>query len=455
MTMSSLRLAALAVTVALGLTACDFFDPDTVRNADSPSTDAVLQNATRAELQNLVSGLEVQHRNYTDGTAGVTQLYGSFGREVYAAYASDPRFITNWLGKDGVTPDPEFFADGAAYDSPYEAIKQANTLIEAVNNTEAVTETERAGYVGLAQTLQAFQYLIPLQGQYRNPDGAIRIDVSDPLAPGPFLPYDDALTRIRTLLNEANTTLGQTGGDFAFSLTSGWNAFGTPAGMQQVNRAIAARAALYAEDWQDALDALEGSFLSLTAGAESMDTGAYHTFGAPPDLFNPLFYPRNASTSQILMVHPSMIDDALPNDDRVPLKFFERDTPISNGDLPGVELFYQDNRYDTNTAPVPFLRNEELILIYAEANAQLGQFGPAVDAIDLIRTTWGLDPYAGPETTDALIDEILFQRRYSLWAEGGHRWIDARRYDRLDEIPTSVDDGQVFERLVRPLSETS
>jgi len=222
-----------------------------------------------------------------------------------------------------------------------------------------------------------------------------------------------------------------------------------------VNRAIAARAALYAEDWQGALDALDDSFLSLTAGAESMDRGAYHTFGAPPDLFNPLFYPRNANTSQILMVHPSMIDDALPNDERVPLKFFERDTPVTNGDLPGVELFYQDNRYDTNTAPVPFIRNEELILIYAEANAQLEQFGPAVDAIDIIRTTWGLDPYAGPETTDALIDEILFQRRYSLWAEGGHRWIDARRYDRLDEIPTTLDDGQVFDRLVRPLSEIS
>jgi hypothetical protein len=139
----------------------------------------------------------------------------------------------------------------------------------------------------------------------------------------------------------------------------------------------------------------------------------------------------------------------------VPLKFFERDAPITNGDLPGVELFYQDNRYENNTAPVPFFRNEELILIYAEANAQLEQFGPAVDAIDLIRTTWGLDPYTGPETTDALIDEILFQRRYSLWAEGGHRWIDARRYDRLDEIPTALDEGQVFERLVRPLSEIS
>ena len=451
------RLIALSALLAVGLLlpACDFFDPDTITNADSPSVDAVAENASKSELQNLVSGLEFRHREYTDGTAGVTQLFGSFGREVYAAYASDPRFITNWLGKDGVTPDPEFFADAASFDEPYQAIKQANTLIDAVNNTDAVTEQERAGYIGLAQTIQAFQYLIPLQAQYRNPDGSIRIDVADPLNPGPYLPYDEALADIRQLLDDAQTTLEQAGSSFDFALTSGWGEFATPAGMQQVNRALAARAAIYAEDWQGALDALDDSFLSLTTGEASMNVGAYHVFGAPPDLFNPLFYPRNANTSQILMVHPSMIDDALPGDARVPLKFFERDAPITNGDLPGVELFYQDNRYDTQTSPVPFIRNEELILIYAEANAQLEQFTPAVNAIDLIRTTWDLAPYAGPQTTDALIDEILFQRRYSLWAEGGHRWIDARRYDRLEAIPTDLDGGQVFERLVRPLSEIS
>lgn len=453
--MTQYRLPILILAVALLLPACDFFDPDEVTDADSPSVDAVQENATQAQLQDLVAGLEYRHRAYTDGNADLTQLFGSFGREVYAAYASDPRFITNWLGFDGTTPDPEFFIDGSAYDTPYEAIKQANTLINSVNATDAVNEQQAAGYIGFAQTIQGFQYLIPLQGQYRNPEGSIRIDVDDPLNPGPFLPYDDALAEIRNLLDEGNTSLDAAGGTFNFTLTSGFAGFSTPEGMQQVNRAIAARAAIYAEDWQGALDALDDSFLSLTQGEASMNEGVYHAFGNPPDLFNPLFYPRDANTNQILMVHPSMIDDALPGDERVANKFFERTDPIVNPNLGSVELFYQDNRYDTQTSPVPFIRNEELILIYAEANAQLDQPTEAVEAIDIIRETWGLDPYTGPTDTESLIDEILFQRRYSLWAEGGHRWIDARRYDRLDEIPTAIDGGQVFERLVRPLSESS
>ena len=446
--------ACLIALLAVAVTACDFFDPDTVTDPNSPSTSEVLSGASQSELQNLVTGLESRHRN---ATTGVTELYGSFGREVYATFASDPRFITNWLGQNDVTPDAEFFGDGDAFNTPYAAIKQGNFIIEAVKNTDAVGDQERNGYIGFAKTIQAYQYLIALNGQWRGPDrsppGSIRIDVEDPLNPGPFLSYDDALAEIRSILDDANRQLGTAGSEFAFTLSSGFAGFDTPSTMQELNRAIAARAAIYAEDWEGALSALDASFLSLEPGEASMNEGAYHVFGAPPDQFNPLFYPRNANTNQILMVHPSMIEDALPGDLRVDRKFFRRDEPITNGDLPGVELFYQDDRFESNESPFPFIRNEELILIYAEAQTQTERFGDAVDAIDVIRETWELDPYSGSVSKEALIDEILFQRRYSLWAEGGHRWVDARRYGRLDEIPTALDGGQVFEKLARPLSE--
>jgi len=268
----SIYSVCIVALLAVSVTACDFFDPDPVTDPNSPSTDEVLNGANKSELQNLVTGLESRHR---EAPPDVTELYGSFGREVYATFASDPRFITNWLGQDGVTPDAEFFADGGAFDAPYAAIKQGNFLIEAVNNTDAVSEQERNGYIGFAKTIQAYQYLIALNGQWRGPDrsppGSIRIDVADPLNPGPFLSYDDALAEIRSILDEANGQLGNAGSEFAFTLSEGFAGFDTPSTMQELNRAIAARAAIYAEDWSDALSALDASFLSLESGEASMN----------------------------------------------------------------------------------------------------------------------------------------------------------------------------------------
>lgn len=447
------RIAAAALLIAVGLAGCDLVEIDEVTDPNNPSSEDVLSGATQAQLQNLVTGLVFRHRAYTDGTADLTQMLGAFGREVLPYYNSDPRFANAWLGQNepaAAENSPDFFADASAYDTPYNAIKQANTLIEATQNTEAVSAAEASGYLGFAKTIQGFQYLIPLNTQFQN---GIRIDVADPLNPGPFLGYDEALAAIRALLDEADGDLAGAGEELPFDLSVGFDGYATPAGLRQVNRAIAARAAIYAEDWQGALDALDGSFLDLSAGAASLQAGPAHVFGAPPDQFNPLFYERNAGTNQILMVHPDMIDDLLPGDARGE-KFFERDEAVAYSEI-DEDALYQDNRYETDSDPIPFIRNEELILIYAEAHAQLGNSAEAVEAINLIRNTWGLSDYSGGTDTAALIDEILFQRRYSLWAEGGHRWIDARRYDRLDEIPTGVDGGRVFPQLARPLAEVN
>jgi predicted CoA-binding protein len=113
-------------------------------------------------------------------------------------------------------------------------------------------------------------------------------------------------------------------------------------------------------------------------------------------------------------------------------------------------------RWPTNTTPITFIKNEELILLKAEAHANLNQATEAVEAINIIRNAAEIGNYTGATTQEALIDEILFQRRYSLWAEPwGHRWIDARRYDRLDEIPTSYDQGTIFRQFPHPQAEVS
>lgn len=431
-----------------GITSCDFFDPDIIEDPNNSSLEGVLNNASKAQLQNLVTGLEIRHRAST----GSINILSSFGREIYPTFASDPRFINQWIGQDpsaDAENDPSFFGSGGTYTTPYRAIKQANVLMQSAQNTDVITDAERNGILGFAKTIQAFQYLIPLNAQF---DNGIRFDVADVTNLGEFLSYDAALQEIRNLLDDGLSDLNSAGSSFVFTLTSGMDEFNTPATMADLNRAIAARAAIYAEDWDAAVTAVEDAapFFELTANPDAMNKGGYFVYGDPPDIFNPFFYTRNTTSIQLPTVHPELIADTLAGDERVDNKFFLRDTPVV---LQGLTANYQDNRFANTGAPFPFFRNEELVLIYAEALAQRNQgtdLADAVDAINVVRNSWGLGDFISVSQS-AIIDEVLFQRRYSLWLEGGHRWIDMRRYDRLDELP--LDGGKIYSKIARPLSE--
>lgn len=436
----------------LALTACEI---DAVTDPNNPSLASVTADASKAEMQVLVTGLEARHRGYVENAA---EMFGSFGRECYAYFGSDPRFLNDWLGLGGNAETyPDFFASGGTYVNPYLAVKQSNIIIQAAGNSSKLTSEEAFGYTGFAKTIKGFQLLWPLLQQYEN---GIRVDVEDPLNPGPTLDFDAALLEIRNILNDGFNDLVKAGETFTFDLTSGFSGFDTPESMIEVNRAISARAALYAKDYGNAISLLNASFMNLQAeNAADLNVGPKHSYGNAPDLPNPMFYNLDAATSTILIVHPSMIEDALPGDGRL-AKFAERvNNPITDANLNDLTVSdttrivgnYQDARWETNIDAVSFIRNEELILIYAEAQARQG--GDAVAAINTIRNIWGVGDYTGATDTDSLIDEILFQRRYSLWLEG-HRWVDMRRLGRLNEIDTR-EGGTIYTQVARRVSEIS
>jgi hypothetical protein len=433
----------LVLTGLLFVTSCDL---QNLQDPNNPSVSSVTSNATVGQLQNLVTGLESQSKAYV-GTA--TNAFGTFGREVWYFNGSDPRNIQYWTGQAEAVPSSTFYGVDNAYFGPYSAIKQANVLISAVNNTSSVTETQKNAIIGFAKTIQGYQYLVPANSLYQN---GIRIDVSDPLNPGPFVSYTDALKAIKGILDQGDSLLSNAGTALPFTLTNGYDGFNTPAGLKEVNRALAARVAIYQKDWQGALDALSGSFFDLNG---DINIGPAHVYGNSPDTNNPLYNVLDASYSSGAVVHPSLIADALPGDSRVTSKFFHRTIPLVStaGKVP-LSSDYQDKRWADPTSPIKYIRNEELILIYAEASAQLAHTGDAVTAINVIRTSANLANYTGATDLNSLITEILFQRRYSLWFEpGAHRWVDLRRYGRLDEIPVAADDGVAFIQLAIPISE--
>lgn len=439
----------------LSFTACEI---DLVTDPNNPSVGSATNNASPVEIQFLVTGLEGGNRSYY---TNATQMFGAFGREVWPYFASDPRFLGDWLSS---TTYNGFFGSGGTYTTPYRTVKQANVLIEAASNSTQISAQQASGALGFAKTIKAFQLTWPLLQQWNN---GIRIDVEDPLNPGPRVGVDNpqaAFAEILDILDEALNDLNNAGSTFSFDLTTAFAGFDTPATFAQVNRAIAARVALYAEDYSAAQTALNASFMDMDVDdttSDKMFIGPVHAYGNPPDASNPLFQPFDQPTARILICHPAWVEDALPNDARLNkvaqlVDNLQTNSGLrdANGDLLVGE--YQDVRYAAQTDDIPFIRNEELILIAAELNVRSSNTQAAVDAINVVRNTWGVGDFTGGTSQDELIDEILFQRRYSLWCEGGHRWVDLRRTGRLNADYVDLrDQGGLITSVARPASEVN
>src|SRR5699024_3091188 len=118
----------------------------------------------------------------------------------------------------------------------------------------------------------------------------IALPYANPLESGQVLGYDKALAKIREILDEGAAALNNAGDALSFTLSAGFDGYNTPEGMLEVNRAIAARAAIYAEDWQGALDALEGSFLNLTGTPDALWEGPENVYTGGLDQNNPFFF---------------------------------------------------------------------------------------------------------------------------------------------------------------------
>ncbi|HAS39024.1 MAG TPA: RagB/SusD family nutrient uptake outer membrane protein [Microscillaceae bacterium] len=411
------RLVLFLVGVSL-ITACNF---DAQVDPNRPSVGGVASNATPAQLDALVTGA------LGDLRAGL-QVYrtsaGSIARELYL-FDADPRNTEDLLGKNGAQLDNNTFYLTGWYTPYYRVVKNCNILIDALNNTTLVTDVAKKGYSGFAKTMKAHIFIQILN---MLDDNGIRIDVSNPDQLGAFADKATALTNIRTLLDEASTDLDAAGTAFSFTLNTGWTGFDTPATFKQFNRGLAAKVALYQQNWADVLTLLGQSFLNETG---DINAGPQHIFStAAGDVLNPLFF---GSAPDNIYAHPSFNTDAQAGDTRVTSK-----TTAQPNARDGLTATHRQNIYSTSTTPVAIIRNEELILMKAEANIQQGNSAEAVRVLDIVRMAAGLAGYTGATDQTSLINQLLIERRYSLWLEGV-RMADLRRYNRLDATNLPID----------------
>lgn len=413
-----------------------------IDSLNSPVVDGIITNPSRSDLFNLLTGAESGMRNnlaaYLDGT-------GIIGREIYRFSGSEPRYTTDLLGGGTKLLDNNTFYIVNPWGSRYQVIRQCFILLDAIKNTrtEIASDAQKKAFTGFAKTIIGYQLLLNIN--MTDSSGA-RIPVPNGAPLGPVITNPgQVMDSILKFLDEGKTDL--TGAEVIFPLSNGFAGFKDAAGLLKFNRALAARVNLYRKNWAAALTALNESFFDLNG---DLNRGVSHSFSTNGgDVANTLYLPPNGN-GDVRVAHPSFAANITPGDDRLN-KAALRTTSASQSGLTGdrdVVIFSSLN------SPVSIIRNEELILIYAEAKIQTGAFPEAIVALDRIRGAHNLAPYPGASTADALITELLYNRRYSLFMEG-HRWIDLRRYNLLGTLPADRAGDDVWTRYPLPQNESN
>ncbi len=433
-------------TIAVG--ACSF---DLTTNPNSP--DPIGPNPSRVQVGVAANGMLIAFR--TD-FADFPLDMGIIGREVLRFDGSDPRFTSELL-HGPLDPGGDAFG-GDHWADQYASIRGGNLILAVLPTASELTAEEQSATSGYVKTIQALNYFIILNAHTQD-SIPIVTDTSVTAAPAPFQTNAAGFQHVVTLLEEARAELDAGGAAFPFGLPPGFDGFDTPATFRTFNRALLARVEVYRENFTAALAALAESFVDPAA---PLERGVYMDYGTGPgDFANPLSIDPQQGEN---FGHPSLeagvqfqADGTTP-DQRFLDKLVPR--PVGSADDLSADLGWI--RYPTPTTPIPIIKNEELLLLRAEASIRNSDLVTSLVDINTVRTLSGnLEPLATLGTPDQAIDELLYNRLYSLLFEGAHRWLDARRYDRLGTLPIDrgprpgVPPDQVFSTLPIPNDETN
>lgn len=444
----------LALSGALLVAAACGVDRLSIPNYNAPTQTGLASDPAGVQL--LATGLLIGQRN---SRAQPIMDFGQFGREVYNYFPTDGRTQSNYL--IGI-PGPQRleragFASGG-WAPRYQDMKNAVGLIKTANASSLPADQKKAAS-GFAKTMRALDLLYVISG--RDSLGA-PVDIPDDFTkPAPFVSRDSVYKFIAAMLDDAKADL--TGASaFPFTLSAGFAGFDSPAGFLKFNRAIRARTDIYRATlgcgnpcYTSALAALGESFVTPVGGSgslASLNTGVYVNFSAASgDVQNGLSF----AVTNSIFAHASAVTDAQTKangqpDDRLTRKVAANATTVNAPGGINIPANWHFILYANNASSVPIIRNEELILLRAEANIGLANLGAALaDINDIRQVSGGLAPLASLGVNP--LDALMYEKRYSTLFEG-LRWVDMRRWGRLDQLP--IDKPGQFVAKVMPIPQS-
>ena len=427
---------------ALASMACYDFK---VTNPNAPTTNSIYGNPTQANMAVAAAGIFDQARH--DIEAYIWRL-GSMGREgANLSGNNQPDYQEPYYG-----PLSNTQFGGSQWQSPYIEIRLDNLYVDALPHSPDMSAAQQASSIAFGETQKAlaFFYIIQTRAQLGAP---VDVDRDPSAAPAPFVGEDSVYRAIIGLLRDARTKLA-TGAAFPFAMPPGYSAANTPATFAQFTQALEAKAWVFratdvsgckgakATCYTTAMGLLDSLFSSGFASTlpANFQTGVFFDFSSNPgDTPNGLSDPLNGTIYFALPLQQSdaqLQTDGVTPDARVGAKIVPASAVqiLSGFPIQGTLKYsiYLANGQANPAAEIAIIRDEELVLLRAEAELGLGQLAAATSDINVTRQGSGNLPALAPGlSADSLLTDLLYERRYSLMWEQGTRWIDARRYNIL------------------------
>lgn len=323
---------------------------------------------------------------------------------------------------------------GTYWQAGYKYIWYANSVLEGIakSNLSQDVKSKLEGEVKFIRALSNF-YLVNLFGDIpmvTTTDYRVNSTTNRTSQEEIYLAIIEDLLDARDKLNDEYVTGSRTRPNKAVAI------------------ALLARIHLYKNDWESA----------STAATTLINNGLYQLEQDLNDVFlagsaeaiwqlKPVIPGRNTNDGEYfiqmgtygyLSLTPNLIDSFEEDD--------QRRTSWTGTYDNGSTLFHYPLKYKLGEYGQPLneflmvLRLAEMYLIRAEARANLGDLTGAQEDINVLRVRAGLSA-VNLTTKEDVLNTIYQEQRIEMFAELGHRWMNLKRTNRIDQVLGSLKDS--------------
>ncbi len=405
------------------------------------ASDEIVFN-TRSGVEAFISGILRLQRTATP----LTSVHRSDAAALYSIYMA-----RSMKGKDLISDgwymydyqlinrEPGYVRTRFTWEFPYMIIKQANILLEGIENSDDLSESDKEELAAQGYALRGFYYFQLAQEfqltYTRDPNAPAPPIYTKPTQKGgPMRTLEDMYALITQDLEKAfaNVRTERLGKSYinknvvAGMLARVYQVMGgtDPASAYWPKAERMAKLA-YGDNVASALDAQ-----SYRKGFDDIQNKEW-IWGMP----------QSDDQKQSFFTTPSVFSD--PRGGGYACIYIDKDFVNSFSDADVRRLFIEDGnatpKYKTFAtekfkfsfdADMVLMRTAEMILIEAEAEYWQGKEGKAHGLLHQLQENRDPNAVKSSNTGTALLDEILLERRKELYLEIGTEWYDARRLQR-------------------------